>query len=127
MSSNNNIDDIEKQLPSLQDLDHDTITSLNNQAYVKKIRQIKKISNSRLTLNSAFSTDTTAPSTPQSAQKNSISRTGSTRSNTNLVIPESLMSLFKRQHQNSETDSLTGIMLERQPLKGDPNEASNNK
>jgi len=120
----NDFNDIEMQLPQSQDPDHDTITSLNNHIYVKKVRQAKKNSGSRLTLNSAFSTETTAPNTPQSAQKNQLSRTDSTRTNKSLTIPESLILLFKRQHPNSETDSLTGMLLENQPQKSDPNEVN---
>jgi len=120
----NDFNDIEMQLPQSQDPDHDTITSLNNHIYVKKVRQAKKTSGSRLTLNSAFSTETTAPNTPQSAQKNQLSRKDSTRTNKSLTIPESLILLFKRQHPNSETDSLTGMLLENQPQKSDPNEVN---
>ncbi len=120
--NNNNIDDIEKQLPPVQDRDHDTITSLNNQAYLKKLRQVKNNSSSRLTLNSAFSTDTsTAPSTPNSAIKNPpLFRGTSNGSNHSLVIPPSLISLFKKQHTSSETDSLIGMVLETQTHKSEP-------
>ncbi len=88
----------------------DTITSMTNQVFIKQIKKLKSVSGSKTSVNSA------SPKTNSKLVHRSVS------SQSTESVPQ-FVKLFEKTSNDECSDSLTGFIIENQPLIGPPSSA----
>lgn len=106
----NDDSDVESQnRPQREHEGEDTITSMNNQVFIKQIRKLKSLSDSKGSL--------TNTSTPTRSQEKQLNR--SVSSATTDSVPTFFKGLFSKDKSPTDgegDESLTGVIIESQPL-----------
>lgn len=114
MNCNDDDFDVESQnRPQREQEGEDTITSMSNQVFIKQIRKLKSLSDSKGSL--------TNTSTPTKSQEKQLNR--SVSSVTTDSVPTFFKGLFSKDRSPTDgegDESLTGVIIENQPLINQP-------